>query len=164
MRVVVADTGPLNYLVLIGAIDLIPKLFGRVLIPEVVRAELCHPGAPPLVRDWANRLPEWVDVRDVSSSEIMDPALTTLDDGEAAALALVRSVGADLVLMDDRAGAAVAKREGFAVTGTLGVLALAARHGFIDLAEAFGRLKATNFRYRPEILDTLLARHVAPKR
>ena len=31
--------------------------------------------------------------------------------------------------------------------------------GLVDLPTAFERLKATNFRYRPEILDTLLAQH-----
>jgi predicted nucleic acid-binding protein len=74
-------------------------------------------------------------------------------------LALARALSADLVLMDDRAGVAVAHQFGFAVTGTLGVLDLAARRGLIDLADAFTRLKATNFRYRPEILDALLAQH-----
>ena len=37
MRLVVADTGPLNYLVLIDAIELLPKLFEKVFIPEAVR-------------------------------------------------------------------------------------------------------------------------------
>jgi predicted nucleic acid-binding protein len=34
MRVVVADTGPLNYLVLIGESDILPKLFEAVFVPE----------------------------------------------------------------------------------------------------------------------------------
>jgi len=42
MRLVVADTGPLNYLVLIDAIELLPKLFKRVFTPEAVRAELVN--------------------------------------------------------------------------------------------------------------------------
>jgi predicted nucleic acid-binding protein len=52
-------------------------------------------------------------------------------------LALARALSADLVLMDDRAGVAVAHQFGFAVTGTLGVLDLAARRGLIDLADEF---------------------------
>ena len=66
---------------------------------------------------------------------------------------------AELVLMDDQEGAAVARREGLVVTGTLGVLDLAARRGMIDLAEAFTRLKATSFYYRQGLLDALLAQH-----
>ena len=43
MSAVVADTGPLHYLVLIEVIDILPRLFGRVLIPEIVGAELSRP-------------------------------------------------------------------------------------------------------------------------
>ena len=32
--IVVADTSPLNYLVLIDEIDLLPAIFGRVLLPH----------------------------------------------------------------------------------------------------------------------------------
>jgi len=42
------------------------------------------------------------------------------------------------------------------VTGTMGLLARAAKHGVIDLADAFARLKRTNFRYRQDIMDMLL--------
>ena len=60
--------------------------------------------------------------------------------------------------MDERKGVRISLRKGFAVTGTLGILDLAARRGLIDLAESFDRLKATNFRYRPEMLEDMLAR------
>ncbi len=52
MRVVVADTGPLNYLVLIGHVSVLPVLFETVFVPEAVRAELDHPETPPPVRAW----------------------------------------------------------------------------------------------------------------
>jgi len=155
MRLVVGDTGPLNYLVLIGASDILPKLFETVLVPQAVCDELRHPEAPAVVRAWATQPPAWLDVRPSPAAANDDPAWRPLDAGERAALAL----NADLVLMDDRAGVAVARQHGFAVTGTLGVLDLAARRGLVDLADALTRLKATNFRYRPEILDALLAKH-----
>jgi predicted nucleic acid-binding protein len=50
--------------------------------------------------------------------------------------------------MDDREGVGIVRGRGLAVTGTLGVLDLAARRGLIDLAAAFERLKATTFYYR----------------
>jgi predicted nucleic acid-binding protein len=65
MRIVVADTGPLNYVILIGAIELLPKLFKAVLMPEAVRTELRHPGASPLVRIWAAEPPAWLQVQAV---------------------------------------------------------------------------------------------------
>ena len=46
MRLVVADTGPLNYLLLIEAIDILPKLFETILVPAAVHDELAHADAP----------------------------------------------------------------------------------------------------------------------
>lgn len=158
MRLVIADAGPLNYLVLIGAIDLLPKLFEKIFTPVAVRAELLDPDAPAAVRAWAAQPPSWLEISPVSAA-IDDPAWRALDAGERAALALARTLSAELVLMDDRAGVAVAQRQGFTVTGTLGVLDLAARRGLIDLADAFARLRATSFRYPPEMMDALLAQH-----
>jgi predicted nucleic acid-binding protein len=112
MRLVVADTGPLNYLVLIGESDILPKLFESVFVPEAVRAELRHREAPPTVRAWAERPPAWLDVRSVPAVADDDPALRALDDGERAALALARALRADLILMDDRAAVAVALSKG----------------------------------------------------
>jgi predicted nucleic acid-binding protein len=52
MRLVVADTSPIFYLLSIGHIDILPRLFGKVSVPDAVHQELCHPAAPPVVRDW----------------------------------------------------------------------------------------------------------------
>ena len=38
--IVVSDTSPLNYLVLIEFQHILPELFERILIPEAVRQEL----------------------------------------------------------------------------------------------------------------------------
>ncbi len=143
---------------LIDAIELLPELFEKVFAPEAVRAELLDQDAPVVVRAWAAQPPGWLEVRTVSSG-IDDPAWRALDIGEREALALARTLGAELVLMDDRAGVVVARQLGLVATGTLGVLDLGARRGMIDLPDAFTRLKATSFRYRPEIMDALLAQH-----
>jgi predicted nucleic acid-binding protein len=60
--VVVADTSPINYLVLIGQIDLLTRLYTRILIPPAVLAELKHPLAPKPVREWACDTPKWLEV------------------------------------------------------------------------------------------------------
>jgi predicted nucleic acid-binding protein len=159
MRLVVADTGPLNYLVLIGDIELLPKLFERVLTPQTVRDELANREAPAAVRAWIAQPPAWLELQ--PNPDIRGDDLTTpkLDDGERAAIAQALAIKAEVVLMDDQDGVTLARRQGLTVTGTLGVLDLAARRGFIDLAEAFERLKATTFYYRQGLLDDLLAQH-----
>lgn len=120
MLLVVADTSPLLYLVQIGEIDVLPQLFERVVIPVAVHEELCHASTPVTVRTWAHALPAWMVVSETAL--IDDPDLVAIDGGERAAIALGLSLGAGLVLMDDRRGMAVAVRKGLRVTGTLGVL------------------------------------------
>jgi predicted nucleic acid-binding protein len=163
MRLVVADTGPINYLVLIDAVGVLPQLFDQIVVPAAVYDELKHVDAPPAVREWIAQVPAWLEVRPNPNRNADDPAENALDEGERAAIALAATIGANLILMDDRAGVAFAYQRGLAVTGTLGVLDLAARRGLINLATAFDRLKETNFRYRPEIMDALLVQHRANK-
>ena len=50
--VVVADTTPLNYLILIDRADLLAELFTEVLIPQAVLEKLQHPKAPTEVKQW----------------------------------------------------------------------------------------------------------------
>lgn len=154
MGVVAADTGPLHYLLLTGHIDPLPQLFGEVVVPEAVAAELRHPGAPAAVRAWAMAPPTWLTVRPDPAE---DPSLPSLDPGERAAIALAAEIGAELLLMDDRAGAVAARARGLAAIGTIGILDLASRRGLLDLAAAVSALRATNFRYPPALFDTLLA-------
>lgn len=75
MTVVVADSSPLNYLVLIKSIDLLHRLYGGIVGPEQVILELTDPAAPDEVRTWTRKLPSWVDVRSMPISiAIMPPA------------------------------------------------------------------------------------------
>jgi len=157
VRVVVADTGPLHYLVWIGHVDLIPQLFENVFVPPEVRDELSRAEAPAVVRSWIANPPGWFAVRPAPATN--DPVLLRLDHGERAALALAVSITADAILMDDRAGVAAARAKGFVVMGTLGILDAAARRGMVDLAFAIDQLRKTNFRYREELFQELLKRH-----
>ena len=49
---VVTDTSPINYLILIGYVDVLPVLHGDVVIPQAVARELRDPRTPELVRQW----------------------------------------------------------------------------------------------------------------
>ena len=82
-----------------------------------------------------------------------------LDEGETAAIALAISLGADLLLMDDRKGVIVARGKGLRVTGTLGVLDIAAERGLVNFAQAVARLRGTTFRIPEALLDSLLKKH-----
>ncbi len=55
--IVVADTGPINDLILIGHIDILPKLYSNILIPGLVRDELLRAAASDTVRQWIESPP-----------------------------------------------------------------------------------------------------------
>jgi predicted nucleic acid-binding protein len=57
--VVVADTSPICYLVLIGEVEILPALFEKIVVPTAVRDELAHAGAPEAVRNWMRAPPRW---------------------------------------------------------------------------------------------------------
>ena len=61
--IVISDTTPINYLVLIGAQDILRTLFGIVYIPPAVFDELTRPKTPAIVRQWAEKHPAWVIVQ-----------------------------------------------------------------------------------------------------
>ena len=85
--IVVADTGPVNYLILSGHIDLLHRLYGSLLIPSAVRRELIHSRAPDSVRSWATTLPAWATVvalvtRPVSRNSALENAKLLLSPRE----------------------------------------------------------------------------------
>ena len=155
MQLVIADTGPINYLILTGDIDVLPVLFDRVILPSVIRDELKHRKAPPAVQRWIADPPLWAEVHQTSNA--YDAFMEELDAGEEDAIALAVELRADLILMDDRDGVRVARSKGFRVAGTLAILTMAADRRLFNLAEAFGRIKQTNFHYQQETMDLLLA-------
>src|SRR6266545_2367554 len=59
MPVVVADTSPINYLVQIDAVELLPKVFESITISAAVHAELAHQRTPAVVSDSCTAGPRW---------------------------------------------------------------------------------------------------------
>jgi predicted nucleic acid-binding protein len=149
--VVVADTSPINYLILIAQIELLKQLYTRILIPPAVVAELKHPIAPKPVRDWADNAPEWVEVLS-PKSRLM---LAQLDLGESEAIALATEVHADVVLIDEQAGRQEAVRRGLKVAGTLSVLDEADRAGLVIFDNAITELRKTSFRVSQAVLSEI---------
>lgn len=107
MTLVVADAGPVRYLVVLGAIDVLSQIFGSIVIPEyVVSNELRDLGAPPEVQHWAASPPSWVQIRIPTSTG----TLPSLHSGESQAIALALELKADAILLDDAAARHEARR------------------------------------------------------
>lgn len=155
--IVVADTSPLNYLVLIGEIELLRALYDKVLIPREVHSELLRMRAPLAIREWAAALPGWCEVRSATTTD--DPKLRELDPGERDAIQLALDSGVDTVLMDEVDGRREAARRHLHVIGTLAVLEQGAHRGLVNFRDALQRLEHTNFRLSAAVRDEFLKRN-----
>jgi predicted nucleic acid-binding protein len=100
--IVIADTSPINHLILIGAIEALPSLYNRVLIPPSVFEELKRPRAPEAVRIWISQPPAWLEV--CAPAKSPDADLARLDAGERDAILLAEELRADQLIIDEIRG------------------------------------------------------------
>lgn len=152
--IVVADATPINILVRIGAVEILPGLFIEVALPPAVLAELSDPRSPDELRKWTASCPPWVRIE---KPTLPLPADVRLGLGEREAIALATELHAGLLLVDDRRARREARRRGLPIAGTIGVLRVAARRGLVDGADVAARLRATDFCIKDSELDALLS-------
>jgi len=152
--IVVADTTPINYLILIECIELLPAMYGQIFIPHAVRDELLHGDAPPAVRAWANDPPAWLQFLSPSTQAIA--AIPELDPGETEAIALALELRADWLLIDETAGRTEATRRGLQTVGTLGILRDAHRAGLLNLKTALQSLQVAGFYVSQSVIQEVL--------
>ena len=150
--IVVADTTPINYLVLIGYPSILRDLFQQVILPRAVFQELQSPQAPDEIRVWCASVPDWCRVESVTA---VPADLMHLGAGEREAIALTEQLTADLLLIDEGRGRRAARQRGLPITGTIGILDQAAAMGLIDIDTAVERLQRTTFRASAALLKTL---------
>ena len=153
--IVVADTGPVNYLVMSGQVDLAHELYGTLLIPPAVHRELLDARAPAAVRQWAMTPPAWAEVRSPKDTS----RFSELGPGEREAISLALETKADFLLIDETQGRKTAVQNGVPVKGTLGILEEAADRELVDFTEAVSKLRSTGIFLSEEIVQDALKRH-----
>ncbi|MBD2092915.1 DUF3368 domain-containing protein [Microcoleus sp. FACHB-1515] len=151
---VVSDTSPLCYLLLINQINLLPRLYDRVIIPQTVRDELTNDRSPHLIKQWIETPPDWLEIQTVTVEP--DAVLEELDPGERQAILLVEQLNADLLLVDERQAREVARSRNIKVVGVLGILEAAANLEIADFPQAIALLQETTFRASPMLIQSLL--------
>lgn len=156
---VVSDSTPLNILIRINQVEVLPKLFDSVAIPRAVAEEMSKPTTPDAVRSWAASPPPWLSV--LQPQKAVDPS-ERRHRGERDAISLAIEVKADAILLDEPKPRREAEARGLLVIGTVRVLERAADQGLIrDLASVHAEIRASDFRIDEEILRTSLDGHHA---
>jgi uncharacterized protein len=128
--IVISNTSPITNLAAVGQLSVLQQLYETVVIPEAVYAELtAGDGAQPGGAEVQTL--QWIETKPVTDQTLVTALQMELDPGEAAAIALAVELKADLLLLDERRGRAVALRLGLRFVGLLGVLIEARQKGGI---------------------------------
>jgi hypothetical protein len=140
--IVVSNSSPLICLAKIDALDLLRRLYGSLTISQDVYAEVVVSGAGrPGSFEISNA--RWIQVRKVTRPAEVTAAQERfgLGLGELSTLILAKEIGAELLLLDDLRARKLAQQKGAFVQGTVGILELCFRRGYLrDLREAYALL------------------------
>jgi hypothetical protein len=154
---VVSNTTPLIGLGRIGRLNLLPEIFGQIIIPQAVRDEIFTTGhiEDPIIQTF--QAVSWIVVQTVADRLAVDVLLDELDLGEAETIVLARELNATWVLMDEKKGRRKLAELGLSKIGTIGILINARQTGKIpSLANELILLRQHGFSLSQFVLDAAL--------
>lgn len=130
MRKVVVNTTPLIALSHVGELNILKKLYGKIIIPEAVYKELSVK-EESICKKTVDSSLDWIQVDKIKNQLAKDMYKTQLHDGEVEVMILAKEIAADVVIIDDANAKKYAKYLELPVTGTLGALIKAKQEGYI---------------------------------
>jgi predicted nucleic acid-binding protein len=160
--IIICDTSPLCYLLLIQQVEILPKLFGHVIIPNAVYEELLAEGADPVIQIWISQPPDWLGIQTVRNP--LPNLSSKLGLGESEAITLAIELSANLVIIDDWEARQTAFSLGLTVTGLLGLLYRAGINDLLDFPEALIQLQRTTFRASAQLIEDFQRRYQNERR
>lgn len=139
---VVSNTSPISNLAVVGRLQILRDQMESVVIPGAVFLELERIENLKAKDAIASAVADgWLQVKVLEDQTLANVLCTALDAGESEAIALARTIGANLLVMDESAGRSMARNLELQVTGTLGVLLKAKRAGHLpSLTDEIDRL------------------------
>ena len=142
---IISDTSCLILFSKIGELSLLQKLFGEIIITQIVATE------------FNKELPNWIIVQNPIDIENQTVLSSSLDRGEASSIALAMERKDCRLIIDEQKGRRIARQLGLTITGTLGVLVEAKQKGLIlMLKPVLDRIKQTDFRLSERLIQEIL--------
>ena len=156
--IIIADSGPLIALSIIGKLELLRQIYQQVWIPPAVWDEVVCKGKG-LPGAEAVKYLSWLEIH--APDESMSRVLSILvDRGEAEAIALAQGIPNSTVLLDDAKARRVAEHFGISRIGTLGILRQAKKVGMIELLSPLVEQLQQNGIYMQQSLVNAVLRDV----
>ena len=145
-KIIIADTSCLIALTNVDLLPVLQSLYGQIYITEEVNLE------------FGETLPEWIIVLKVINQTKQSEIAKKLDLGEASSIALALEFNHSILIIDELKGRIIAQSYHIEIIGTLGVLLLASKRGFIpDLNQLLQKLKQNGFRISDDLINKLLS-------
>jgi predicted nucleic acid-binding protein len=146
--IVISDTSNLIVLSKIDSIELLHKLYSRVIT------------TPEIIREFGEPLPKWIEVLNAKDLDFQKTLELQIDLGEASAIALAHEIPEAILVLDDLKARKIARDLNMKFTGTLGVLGKAKSKGIIpSLKPLLDKLLRTNFGISNAVIYELLKKH-----
>lgn len=160
---IISDNSALSALAETGLMDLLPALFGRIVITGSVLSECSAQGPPPELRSWISRPPDWLSI--VPDPVVLLDETACLDSGEAASITLAWGNRPEsFLILDERRGRRVAQALGLPMAGVMAIIADAANLGLVDFEDALQRLLSVGFQVSDEVIAAVRRRLVGWRR
>ncbi len=155
--IVVSNTTPLIGLASIGRLELLPKLFGVIYIPQAVFDETVTFGREEGGAKHLVAIAEWIKVVSVQDRLAVDVLLDEMDLGEVETIILAGEMKADWVLMDEKKGRRKLVQLNIPKIGTIGILLKAKELGLISVMKPeIEKLQKVGFSIAPVIVNEVL--------
>lgn len=139
-KTILSDTSYLILLEKIGELELLYKVFGKIIVTEEV------------AREYLLKLPEWIFVQNPANKNYRQILQASVDKGEASVIAVAVELEDCLLIIDDLKGRNLADELGVKVTGTLGVIIEAKLSGIISSVKPIlAKIKQTDFRLSDDL-------------
>jgi predicted nucleic acid-binding protein len=139
-RIIISDTSCLIILTNIGELDLLQKVYGKIVTTTDIASE------------FGEKLPDWVEVVSVIDKLRQQLLEMQIDKGESSAITLALETSENTLIIDDYKARKVAEQLGLNFTGTIGVIIKAKHLGIIDSIKPYiERIRETNFRISTEL-------------
>jgi uncharacterized protein len=156
-QTIIGDSSPLISLAIVKQLDLLPRLYQKVVVPQAVWEEITIdvdlPGAMEV------RSLTWLHIEH-ADPKALPPLMILVDRGEAEAIALAMNHPGCTLLLDDAQARRVAERFGVSRIGTLGVLRRAKKAGLIATVRPFIEQLRINGIYMSQALVDAILRDV----
>lgn len=157
-RIVVSDTTAIIHLAKIDALQLLKSLYGEILIPQAVFDELTQRGRTQPGALQVMNAASWIKVVPIQHPIVAVKLRARLDLGESEAIALALETNADVLIIDEALGRAIAKKLVNRIIGMVGILLKAKSAGLINEINPYLiNLKKTGFRISDELMRFALS-------